>query len=290
MRAARKMRDQGRSSFKPLSRLEERWQDEARFIKSWFDKPLVTGAISPSGPALAKMMARYVDPRGQGPIVELGPGTGPVTQALIERGVAEERLVLVEYDPDFCALLAKKFPKARVIQGDAYGFFDSLEAVRGAAAIVSSLPLFTKPEDKRIALVEKALELSAENAPFIQFTYAVVSPLPLHEARVEAHVSPRVWLNVPPARVWVYRTVRGPVFRPRKVDLVDVVKVRSRFVRREINASRARLELKIAQEAGKLRRDPRLKPALDFFEKIGEAMEAPRENKRGKSKPRRRDH
>lgn len=283
-------RTSGPRSRKPLSRLEERWQDEARFIKSWFDKPLVTGAISPSSPALSKMMARYVDPRDGGPVVELGPGTGPVTQALIERGVAEDRLVLVEYDPDFCALLAKKFPKARIVQGDAYGFFESEQAVEGAAAIVSSLPLFTKPEERRIALVEKALERAADHAPFIQFTYAVMSPLPLDEARVEAHVSPRVWLNVPPARVWVYRSMRGPMFRRKKNDLADAVKIGTRFVRREINASRARLEMKIAHEAGRLRHDPRLKPALDFFAKVGEAMESPRENKRGKSKPRRFDH
>ena len=283
------VRDSGRSRSKSLSRLEERWQDEARFIKSWFDKPLVTGAISPSSPALAKMMARYVDPRSIGPIVELGPGTGPVTQALLERGVAEERLVLVEYDPDFCDLLARKFPKARIIQGDAYRFFETDDTVAGAAAIVSSLPLFTKPEETRISLVEKALERADDDAPFIQFTYAVVSPLPLDEARVEAHVSPRVWLNVPPARVWVYRSMRGPMFRRKKNDLADTVKIGTRFVRREFNASRARLEMKIAQEAGRLRHDPRLKPALDFFEKIGEAMEAPRENKRRKTKPR-RDH
>ena len=283
------VRDSGRSRSKSLSRLEERWQDEARFIKSWFDKPLVTGAISPSSPALAKMMARYVDPRSIGPIVELGPGTGPVTQALLERGVAEERLVLVEYDPDFCDLLARKFPKARIIQGDAYRFFETDDTVAGAAAIVSSLPLFTKPEETRISLVEKALERADDDAPFIQFTYAVVSPLPLDEARVEAHVSPRVWLNVPPARVWVYRSMRGPMFRRKKNDLADTVKIGTRFVRREFNASRARLEMKIAQEAGRLRHNPRLKPALDFFEKIGEAMEAPRENKRRKTKPR-RDH
>ena len=284
------VRERSHRAPKKLSRLEERWQDEARFIKTWFDKPLVTGAISPSSPALSKMMARYVDPRAEGVIVELGPGTGPVTQALLERGVAEERLVLVEYDPEFCALLAEKFPKARIVQGDAYGFFDDTNAPSGVAAIVSSLPLFTKPEECRIALVERALARAAVNAPFIQFTYAVVSPLPLDEARVEAHVSPRVWLNVPPARVWVYRSMRGPMFRRKKNDLADTVKIGTRFVRREFNASRARLEMKITEEASRLRHDPRLKPALDFFSKVGEVMELPRTNKRGAKKPHRRDH
>ena len=66
---------------------------------------LVTGAVTPSGRMLARTMAAYADPNVSGSVIELGPGTGPVTQALIQRGVAPERLVLVEYDPEFCKLL-----------------------------------------------------------------------------------------------------------------------------------------------------------------------------------------
>ena len=74
----------------------DRFEDEARFLRSWFERPLVTGAVTPSGRMLARTMASYVDPRVPGPIIELGPGTGPVTDALIRRGVAQDRLVLVE--------------------------------------------------------------------------------------------------------------------------------------------------------------------------------------------------
>lgn len=181
--------------------------DDARFLKTWFDKPLVTGAVSPSSKALARRMASYVDPGMAGPVVELGPGTGPVTDALIARGVAEERLVLVEFNPEFCALLAKRYPKATIVEGDAY----ALDAVvaphlcKPAAACVSSLPLFTKPERQRLALLERAFALMGPGAPFIQFTYATVSPMPRKGATFEAHVSPRVWRNLPPACVWVYR-------------------------------------------------------------------------------------
>ncbi|NDA46857.1 MAG: hypothetical protein EBY21_06185, partial [Alphaproteobacteria bacterium] len=91
-----------------------RFADEARFLKAWIEKPLLTGAVSPSGRSLAKMMARYVDPALPGLVIELGPGTGPVTQALLQRGIAPERLILIEYDPDFCKLLARRFPRVRV--------------------------------------------------------------------------------------------------------------------------------------------------------------------------------
>ena len=60
-----------------------RLDDEMQFIRTWFEKPIRTGAVMPSGKALARVMARYVDPASTGPVIELGPGTGPVTEALV---------------------------------------------------------------------------------------------------------------------------------------------------------------------------------------------------------------
>ncbi len=185
---------------------EARIEDEARFLKSWFDRPLVTGAVYPSGKALASMMARYVDPAEAGPVIEIGPGTGPVTEALLRRGIAEERLILIEFNGDFCRLLRRRFPKARVIEGDAYALATTLDFLdEPAAAVVSSLPLFTRPEEQRLTLLREAFALMRPGSPFIQFTYATVSPMPLKGRDFDARVSPRVWLNLPPARVWVYR-------------------------------------------------------------------------------------
>ncbi|GEP03268.1 methyltransferase [Methylobacterium oxalidis] len=184
-------------------------EDEARFLRSWFERPLVTGAVTPSGKMLARTMASYVDPRVEGPVVELGPGTGPVTEALIRRGLAPERLVLVEFNPGFCELLRRRFPGVTVIQGDAYNIRHTVGDLlrRPAAATISSLPLFTKPLDQRLDLLNSAHDLMVPGSPFVQFTYAVVPPIP---ARCEAGSytasrSNRVWLNLPPARVWVYR-------------------------------------------------------------------------------------
>ncbi|GBU17395.1 MULTISPECIES: phospholipid methyltransferase [Methylobacterium] len=183
--------------------------DEARFLKSWLERPLVTGAVTPSGRLLARTMASYVDPRRDGPIIELGPGTGPVTEAMIRRGVEEDRLVLVEFNPDFCALLRRRFPRATVVPGDAYDIRRTVGSLLGepAAATVSSLPLFTKPLEQRLDLLNAAHDLMSPGAPFVQFTYAVVPPIPARCAQgsYTASGSNRVWLNLPPARVWVYR-------------------------------------------------------------------------------------
>ena len=186
---------------------KDRFEDEARFLRSWLERPLLTGAVTPSGKMLARTMASYVDPRIPGPVLELGPGTGPVTEALIRRGVAQDRLVLVEFNPAFCQLLKRRFPKATIIQGDAYDLRETLRNLleEPAAATVSSLPLFTKPMDIRRELLHDAQEMMHPDAPFIQFTYAVVPPIPARSERYTARPSNRVWLNLPPARVWVYQ-------------------------------------------------------------------------------------
>ena len=181
-------------------------RDEFRFLKSWIEKPLTVGAIAPSGRALARVMANYVDPRAAGPIVELGPGTGPVTEALVERGIEPSRLTLVEYSAEFCDLLRRKFPGVHVVQGDAYDLRTTLKGVLPgpAAAFVSGLPLFNKPLKMRLDLLDQAFALMQPHAPFVQFTYHTLSPIPRSHAGVRAEASGRVWRNFPPARVWVY--------------------------------------------------------------------------------------
>ena len=194
-------------SVRVLEKKPLRFDDEVRFIRSWLEKPLSIGAVTPSGRVLARAMARYVEPDLPGPIVELGPGTGPVTEALVAHGVDPARLMLVEFNPTFCQLLRVRFPAATVIQADAYGLRRALSTLlrQPAAAMVSGLPMFTKPARTRLRLLRDALALLLPGAPFIQFTYAVVPPIPRPAAGVTTEASERIWMNLPPARVWVYR-------------------------------------------------------------------------------------
>jgi phosphatidylethanolamine/phosphatidyl-N-methylethanolamine N-methyltransferase len=193
-----------------IARVEKkslRLDDEVQFIRSWIEKPLSTGAVMPSSRVLARAMARYVDPQAAGPVIELGPGTGPVTQALVKQGVDPARLILVEFNPDFCRLLRSRYPQATVVQGDAYRLRRLLETYvdEPAAAIVSGLPLVTKPLRTRLRLISDAMTLLAPGAPFVQFTYAMLPPIPKELSGVRAEASELIWMNLPPARVWVYR-------------------------------------------------------------------------------------
>jgi phosphatidylethanolamine/phosphatidyl-N-methylethanolamine N-methyltransferase len=185
----------------------ESLDDDMRFIRTWLEKPLAMGAVTPSSRVLARTMAAYVDPGRPGAIVELGPGTGAITEALVAQGIDPLRLVLVEFDATFCALLRARYPDATVVQGDAYSLKRLLAGLiqEPAAAVVSGLPLFTKPLQMRLRLLFEAFGLMSAGAPFVQFTYNAVPPIPTRLSRVRAQASERVWMNIPPARVWVYR-------------------------------------------------------------------------------------
>lgn len=189
------------------SPLKARVSDHLRFLRNWAERPLLVGAVAPSSPELAAKMASYVDPTAGASVVELGPGTGVVTSAIAARGIAHERIVAIEYSGDFYARLLKQMPAVNVIHGDAFRLRDLVadRAETPLAAVVSSLPLFTKPLPDRVRLMRDAFELMAPGAPFIQFSYALVPPVP--PAAVGATLTRSGWIlgNLPPARVFVYR-------------------------------------------------------------------------------------
>lgn len=180
--------------------------DELRFLRNWLLAPLTTGAQMPSGRRLAQAMAAAVDPQIPGWVIELGPGTGPVTRALIERGVAPERLWLVEANAEFCQLLRRRYPSAQVLHGDAFAAMRQLRSAGlPVAAVVSSLPLMTLAPRRRLRLLRDCLRLMGHGGRFVQFTYAFRSPLPLRARGVRATAAPRVWFNLWPAKVWTYQ-------------------------------------------------------------------------------------
>lgn len=189
--------------------------DVIRFLRSFVTAPMRTGAQWPSGKALSRAMAEAVDLSVPGPIIELGPGTGVVTEALLARGIPPQRLVLIEFSPQFSKLIAQRYPGVRLIQGDAYALAEHVRRLGLAppAAIVSSLPLLTQPPARRVELLRAGLRLMNPEGVFVQFTYFRDSPIPVEGVGVATTVSPRIWLNLWPALVYSYR--RGPARKVR---------------------------------------------------------------------------
>jgi phosphatidylethanolamine/phosphatidyl-N-methylethanolamine N-methyltransferase len=182
--------------------------EQLQFLKGLIARPKNVGAIAPSSPALAKAIARQIDLPIDGAVLELGPGTGVVTEAIIKRGIAPERITTIEYDPDFVAMVAKRFPKVRVVQGDAFDFIRTLGLKDDDrfAAIISGLPLLNHPPARRQVLIESALARLKPGAPYIQFSYGMNPPIPA-PAGTTVKRAALVLLNLPPARVWVYRKI-----------------------------------------------------------------------------------
>lgn len=174
------------------------------FIKGLIARPRNVAAITPSSPALARAIAGQVDPGLTGPVLELGPGTGIVTEALIERGVAPERITAIEYDPAFAHLVAARFPQVRVVRGDAFDFATLTGGDMQFAAIVSGLPLLNHRVEERCLLIGTALAHLRTGGPFVQLSYGTRPPVPAPDGATLTRAA-LVLMNLPPARVWVYR-------------------------------------------------------------------------------------
>ena len=189
---------------------EAETSDDFVFLRAWTRAPLVTAAMLPSGRYLSRALAAAVDPARPGAIVELGPGTGAVTAALVARGIAPERLILIEFLPEFCDVLRRRYPAARVVAGDAFSAPDILRSLNigPIAAVVSCLPLYGKKPERRARLLNELLRLGPEGMPFIQATNFPRSPIPFDEKRIVGARSPRIWFNLLPALVWTYRLAK----------------------------------------------------------------------------------
>ena len=176
-------------------------QDQLRFLGGLITRPRNVGAVAPSGPQLAKAMAAQI--RLDGPVLELGPGTGAITQAIVAK-VGEKRLTAVEYDGDFAAALKARWPAITVIQGDAFDLDHTLSHRQPFAAIVSGLPLLNFPMEDRHRLIEGVAARLMPGAAFIQFSYGLNAPVTPPDGHYVTQAA-FAWANVPPARVWVYR-------------------------------------------------------------------------------------
>jgi phosphatidylethanolamine/phosphatidyl-N-methylethanolamine N-methyltransferase len=175
--------------------------DHLRFLRALKARPRNVGAVMPSGPQLARAMAAQI--RLDGPVLELGPGTGAITGALVAK-LGEARLTAIEYDAEFAAALKARFPAMRVIQGDAFDLDKTLGHREPYAAIVSGLPLLNFPMAMRHRLLQGVAARLKPGAPFIQFSYGLHAPVTPPDGHVVSQAA-FAWANMPPARVWVYR-------------------------------------------------------------------------------------
>jgi len=179
--------------------------DASVFFALWLQRPLRIAAANPSGARLADAVARCVDLERPGAILELGAGTGSLTQGLVRAGCAPERIIVLEREPALVAVLRREFPTMTVIAGDATRIGGYLAGrVEKLASVVSSLPIKWFPVAAQYAVIRPCFDLLGPGGRFVQLTNAFSSPLPVDRLGIAGREVGRVWLNLLPAQIWAY--------------------------------------------------------------------------------------
>jgi phospholipid N-methyltransferase len=144
-------------------------------------------------------------------VVELGPGTGVFTRALLARGVPSSRLTVVEANPDFVDLLNTRFHDLHVVCAnaatDSWQLLDHTEI----DAVISGLPLLSMSVGEVSGVLSTAFALLRPQGRFYQFTYGPTCPVRSKLMKALRLRATRVgWTprNLPPASV--YRIDRRP--------------------------------------------------------------------------------
>lgn len=190
-----------------LRRIAEKFDDELKFFKGWIDKPKAVGAIIPTSSVTARRMASVIDSHSGLPVLEVGPGTGVITKAILRRGVKPSSLYAVEYSSDFVAHLRRAYPGVNVIEGDG---FNISEALGDAAdlmfdSVISGVPLLNFPLERRVAYLDSLLSRIPHGRPVVQITYGPKSPVPPGFGDYTVEHFDFILRNIPPSQLWIYR-------------------------------------------------------------------------------------
>jgi phospholipid N-methyltransferase len=186
------------------------------FAKAFLRSPVHTAALFPSFPPLCRQAVAPLPDHGDPVVLDLGAGTGAVTDAVQEKLQGRGRHIAIEFDPAMAEVLQERHPEVEVICDDAHAAVEKLlaEGVR-ADLSVSGLPwLVTSPKDRTIFPL--LARLAAPGGAVTQLAHAWIRPFPaakqvqrnLEASFEEVVVTRTVWLNAPPAVVYIARRPR----------------------------------------------------------------------------------
>jgi len=174
------------------------------FARQALKNPRNIGALTPSGRALGRFMARGLGAQS-GTVVEIGSGTGSLTRGLVSAGVPQENLVLVEMNEAFCAHLQAAYPRARIIHGPAQSLPD--HDIGPVECVISGLPMLNFPTPLQIDILSAVFKSLQPSGQMVQFTYGLKPPLApkaMEALNLDWHLRGRVLANVPPASVYEF--------------------------------------------------------------------------------------
>ena len=194
-------------NFRLKERLGKKFDEEIRFFKGWRNNMKAVGSIVPTSGITARRMASVVNPHSGLPVLELGPGTGVITKAILQKGVQPQNLVSVEFSTDFFQHLVKTYPGVDFINGDAFNLDKTLGARSEQTfdSVISAVPILNFPMHLRVSLIEDLLSRIPVGRPVVQISYGPLSPVVAMPDRYQISHYDFVVRNIPPAQLWVYR-------------------------------------------------------------------------------------
>jgi phospholipid N-methyltransferase len=189
-----------------LNRGRKKAVEQLLMLRELFQNPRGMGTLCPSSAALANEMAGALSPLvdENDVFIEVGAGTGPVTAALLRRGIPPERLIVIEKSPALAECLTSRFPGVKICCCGAENMGGCLGGGERVRAIVSSLPFRTLPETVSLDIMSEVERTLSPGGLFVQFTYALVGEIPFIPPGFRKLRSNFVLLNLPPAKVAVF--------------------------------------------------------------------------------------
>lgn len=180
------------------------------FFRRWLSSPKSMGSIWPSSQALARSVAACVAYEPGDTVVELGGGTGAITEGLIAQGIPRSAIMVIELDGKLSTFLERRLPGCNVVRGDATRLREILaqRGIERVSTVISGLPMVGMPIEYQRAIVHQALALIRSGGTVLQYSYSPIPPVPTKQLGIEARIAAYVLWNLPPAAVWRYRPVR----------------------------------------------------------------------------------
>lgn len=179
------------------------------FFSQLVRNPAAMAAVAPSGAQLSQAMVQALT-GSPSHVVELGPGTGPITQALLDAGFAPRNILAIEQNRKLGQALARRHPGVSVFMTDARHVRCVLRDMGwppNVSAVVSSLPLRAMPPTTAQAIMRAVQGCLCPGGVLVQFSYGLSSPVSrelAHALGWKVEQVAQVWRNLPPARVWRY--------------------------------------------------------------------------------------
>lgn len=174
------------------------------FFRGFLRSPGQVGSVIPSSRFLEERLVRTANLAEARCVVELGPGTGGTTRALLQAMPADSRLLTIELDPRFSELLEAIGDKRLVPHtGSATDLAAILQQYDLPApdAVISGIPFSTMPKEIGQSIIRAVRDSLAPGGIFLAYQFRG------HVGRLGAPEmgKPDVqieWLNIPPMRFY----------------------------------------------------------------------------------------